>query len=82
MLLPAGTIDPPRRPTEGRYYVALTKDQIEGCPKFDQRSYNEPAYRNRVGDYLRSPTTPVVIEFCTMNQRAWPVDTLAGPFGF
>jgi hypothetical protein len=50
VLLPAGTID--RVDTDGgNVYVDLTKDQIKDSPEFDQSSYNEPAYRNRVGDY-------------------------------
>jgi hypothetical protein len=31
--------------------VNLTKDQIEGAPEFDQASYREDDYRNRVGSY-------------------------------
>ena len=50
VLLPAGTID--RVDTDGGgVYLDLTKDQIKDSPEFDQSSYNEPAYRNRVGDY-------------------------------
>ena len=37
--------------TEGKVYVDLTKDQIKDSPEFDQSNYNEPDYRNRVGDY-------------------------------
>ena len=36
---------------EDPLYVNLTKDQIKDSPEFDQSSYNESAYRNRVGDY-------------------------------
>ena len=50
VLLPAGTVD--RADTNsGKLYVDLTKDQIKDSPEFDQSSYNQPAYRNRVGDY-------------------------------
>jgi stress response protein YsnF len=49
VLLPAGTID--RVLDGGKVYVDLTKDQIKDSPEFDQSSYNEPDYRNRVGDY-------------------------------
>ena len=49
VLLPAGTID--RVDDGGKVYVDLTKDQIKDSPEFDQSNYNEPAYRNRVGDY-------------------------------
>ncbi len=50
VLLPAGTID--RVDSEsGKLYVDLTKDQIKDSPEFDQSSYNEPAYCNRVDDY-------------------------------
>jgi hypothetical protein len=50
VLLPAGTIDRVDSDS-GKLYVDLTKDQIKDSPEFDQSSYNEPAYRNRVGDY-------------------------------
>jgi hypothetical protein len=50
VLLPAGTVD--RVDTAGgNVYVGLTKAQIKDSPEFDQSSYNEPDYRNRVGDY-------------------------------
>ena len=49
VLLPAGTID--RVDDGGKVYVDLTKDQIKDSPELDQSSYDEPAYRNRVGDY-------------------------------
>jgi hypothetical protein len=50
VLLPAGTVD--RADTNsGKLYVGLTKDQIKDSPEFDQSNYNEPDYRNRVGDY-------------------------------
>ena len=49
VLLPAGTID--RVDDAGKVYVDLTKDQIKDSPDFDQSSYNQPAYRNSVGDY-------------------------------
>src|SRR4029453_3562089 len=49
-LRPAGPID--RVDADGgKLYVDLTKDQIKDSPELDQSSYNEPAYRNRVGDY-------------------------------
>ena len=50
VLLPAGTIDRVDA-NGGNVYVDLTKAQIKDSPEFDQSSYNEPAYRNRVGDY-------------------------------
>ena len=50
VLLPAGAIH--RADTKsGKLYVDLTKDQIKDSPDFDQSSYNQPAYRNSVGDY-------------------------------
>jgi hypothetical protein len=50
VLLPAGTIERVDA-NGGNVYVDLTKAQIKDSPEFDQSSYNEPAYRNRVGDY-------------------------------
>ena len=50
VLLPAGTINRVEA-DGGKLYVDLTKDQIKDSPEFDQSSYNEPTYRNRVGDY-------------------------------
>ncbi|HEX6758277.1 MAG TPA: PRC-barrel domain-containing protein [Propionibacteriaceae bacterium] len=50
VLLPAGTVDRVDV-DQGKVYVDLTKDQIKDSPEFDQSSYNEPDYRNRVGDY-------------------------------
>ena len=35
----------------GKLYVDLAKEQIKDSPEFDQSSYNQPAYRDRVGDY-------------------------------
>jgi hypothetical protein len=46
----AGTVDRADM-NSGKLYVDLTKDQIKDSPEFDQSSYNEPTYRNRVGDY-------------------------------
>jgi hypothetical protein len=49
VLLPAGVISRIDRDDE-KVYVNLTKDQIEGA-EFDQASYREDDYRNRVGSY-------------------------------
>jgi hypothetical protein len=50
VLLPAGVISRIDRDDE-KVYVNRTKDQIEGAPEFDQASYREDDYRNRVGSY-------------------------------
>jgi hypothetical protein len=50
VLLPAGVISRIDRDDE-KVYVNRTKDQIKGAPEFDQASYREDDYRNRVGSY-------------------------------
>jgi hypothetical protein len=36
---------------EEKVFVDRTKDQIKDGPEFDQASYREDDYRNRVGSY-------------------------------
>ena len=50
VLLPAGVISRIDRDDE-KVYVNRTKDQIKGAPEFDQASYREDDYRDRVGSY-------------------------------
>ena len=50
VLLPAGVVSRIDRDDE-KVYVNRTKDQIKGAPEFDQASYREDDYRNRVGSY-------------------------------
>jgi hypothetical protein len=50
VLLPAGVVSRIDRDDE-KVYVNRTKDQIKDAPEFDQASYREDDYRNRVGSY-------------------------------
>ena len=50
VLLPAGVVSRIDHDDE-KVYVNRTKDQIKGAPEFDQASYREDDYRNRVGSY-------------------------------
>jgi hypothetical protein len=50
VLLPAGVIghiDPARKTV----YVGRTKEQIKGCPEFDESTYRDEGYRTEVGSY-------------------------------
>ena len=50
VLLPAGVVSRIDR-REEKVYVDRTKDQIKDAPEFDQASYTDDDYRNRVGSY-------------------------------
>jgi hypothetical protein len=50
VLLPAGVVSRIDRDDE-KVYVNRTKDQIKDAPEFDQASYREDDYRERVGSY-------------------------------
>jgi hypothetical protein len=50
VLLPAGVVSRIDR-REEKVFVDRTKDQIKDGPEFDQASYREDDYRNRVGSY-------------------------------
>jgi hypothetical protein len=81
VLLPAGTVD--RADTDsGKLYVDLTKDQIKDSPEFDQSSYNQPAYRNRVG-ITTGATTPGSDHPSATGLKTWPgrADMPARPGG-
>jgi hypothetical protein len=50
VILPAGTISRLDRSSR-RAYVARSKDEIDGAPKFDKDAYQDQDYRDRVGEY-------------------------------
>ena len=50
VLLPAGIVERVDR-DDKKVFVNRTKDQIKDAPEFDQASYREDDYRNRVGSY-------------------------------
>ena len=50
VLLPAGVIQNVDL-DEQKVYVNRTKDEIKDSPEFDEKTYREPAYRDRVGSY-------------------------------
>lgn len=50
VLLPAGVIQNVDLDEE-KVYVNRTKDEIKDSPEFDEKTYREPAYRDRVGSY-------------------------------
>jgi hypothetical protein len=50
VLLPAGVIETVDL-DEQKVYVNRTKDEIKSGPEFDEASYRDTAYRDRVGSY-------------------------------
>ena len=50
VLLPAGVIETVDL-DEQKVYVNRTKDEIKASPEFDEASYRDTAYRDRVGSY-------------------------------
>jgi hypothetical protein len=50
IMLPAGVIRDVDLDTEA-ISVDLTKDEIENAPEFDEKTYREPSYRNKLGEY-------------------------------
>jgi hypothetical protein len=50
VLLPAGTVNHIDH-EEQKIYVDRTKDQIKSAPEFEQDTYNDPMYRDKVGGY-------------------------------
>ncbi|GAA2799634.1 PRC-barrel domain containing protein [Nonomuraea dietziae] len=58
VVMPASTIiriDP----QEKKVYLARTKEEIKNAPEFDENTYQEPTYRQQVGDYYgRFPHRP------------------------
>ena len=56
VLLPAGVIETVDL-DEQKVYVNRTKDEIKDSPAFDEATYRDTAYRERVGSYYgRGPT--------------------------
>ncbi|WP_245878915.1 PRC-barrel domain-containing protein [Streptosporangium subroseum] len=50
VVLPAGTvtrIDPQER----KVYISRTKEEIKNAPEFDEATYKEPDYRDKLGGY-------------------------------
>jgi len=50
VMLPAGTMRRVDR-SDRKVYVARSKDEIKGAPKFDKDTYRDRGYRDRVGEY-------------------------------
>ena len=50
VMLPAGVINKIDLDTE-TVFVDLAKDEIKNAPEFDESTYRDQAYRNRIGDY-------------------------------
>ena|SRR5215471_17873522 len=50
VMLPAGVINKIDLDTE-TVFVDLTKDEIKNAPEFDEKTFRDQAYRNRIGDY-------------------------------
>jgi hypothetical protein len=48
VLLPAGVVEQVDRDDE-KVFVNRTKDQIKDAPEFDERTYRDEEYRERVG---------------------------------
>ncbi|GAA4075698.1 PRC-barrel domain-containing protein [Nonomuraea soli] len=58
VLLPASVITQ-IDPQERNVHVSRTKAEIKAAPEFDEATFKEPEYRNRVGDYYRQfPSGP------------------------
>jgi hypothetical protein len=52
VLIPAGTINHVDR-QERKVYVDRTKEQIKAAPEFDQDTYTDPTYRDKLAGYYR-----------------------------
>ncbi|MEU3169826.1 PRC-barrel domain-containing protein [Streptosporangium sp. NPDC006930] len=50
VLLPAGTVHQ-IDPQERKIYVSRTKQEIKDAPEFDEATYREPDYRDKLGGY-------------------------------
>jgi hypothetical protein len=55
VLLPAGVIETVDL-DEQKVYVNRTKDEIKNSPEFDEKTYRDTAYRDRVGSYYGQGT--------------------------
>jgi hypothetical protein len=58
VLLPAGVIQNVDLDEE-KVYVNRTKDEIKNSPEFDEKTYREPSYRDRVGSYYSGSDSTV-----------------------
>ncbi|MEV7969986.1 PRC-barrel domain containing protein [Sphaerisporangium sp. NPDC088356] len=38
-------------PEENKIYLSRTKEEIKNAPEFDEETYKDPAYRQKIGDY-------------------------------
>jgi len=56
VVLPAGTVHQ-IDPQERKVYVSRTKQEIKDAPEFDEATYKEPEYRDKLGGYY-GPGTP------------------------
>jgi hypothetical protein len=52
VMLPAGVIRDVDLDTES-IFVDLSKDEIKNAPEFDEKTYRDPSYRNKLGEYYR-----------------------------
>ena len=52
-MLPAGVIRDIDLDTE-TVFVGLTKDEIKNAPEFDDKTYRDQTYRNKLGEYYSS----------------------------
>ena len=50
VMLPAGVIRDIDLDTE-TVFVGLTKDEIKNAPEFDDKTYRDQKYRNKLGEY-------------------------------
>ncbi|MFB9678961.1 PRC-barrel domain-containing protein [Streptosporangium vulgare] len=50
VVLPAGTVHQ-IDPQERKIYVSRTKQEIKDAPEFDEATYKEPGYRDKLGGY-------------------------------
>jgi hypothetical protein len=50
VMLPAGVIRDIDLDTE-TVFVGLTKDEIKNAPEFDDKTYRDQTYRNKLGEY-------------------------------
>ena len=57
VMIPAGVIER-IDPSERKVHVALTKDQIQSAPEFDEMRYHDPAWQDELGIYYSSVYAP------------------------
>lgn len=50
VVLPAGTVHQ-IDPQERKIYVSRTKQEIKDAPEYDEATYKEPDYRDKLGGY-------------------------------